>query len=226
MRYQQNILRLGVLGALEMRGLLIGGGVYLLDRFQWVTYFFVALLLISAVRLLVGSQRERDLIRESCNVCDPWIARVVLITPSVAGGRFLQGQGGRLAASPLLVALIVIETTDLMFALDSVPAVLAITRVPFTAHSSTAFAMLGLRSLYFLLAAAVDRFRYLQPGLAAILALVAAKMLLEPFVHVGVTMSLVVIACGLVLAVGASCWSEDRRRRDVPAPTSEAADKV
>ncbi len=212
-RYQRKILFLGVLGALVMRALMIAGGIYLLGRFHWITYLFAGLLLVSALRLLFGSERERDLVRQSCDACNTWIARIVPVTPSTAGGRFLQRQDGRLAASPLLVALIVIETTDLAFALDSIPAVLAITRAPFIAYSSNVFAMLGLRSLYFLLAGAADRFRRLRPGLAAILVFVAGKMLLEPVVHVGVTVSLLVIACVIALAVGASLWSERLRPR-------------
>jgi tellurite resistance protein TerC len=220
-RYQRRILFLGILSALLMRGLMIAGGVSLLGRFQWVTYLFAGVLLISAVRLLFGTERERAMVRQSCDACRTWIARVVPVSPSVAGGRFFQRHRGRLAASPLLVALIVIETTDVVFAIDSIPTVLAITRDPFVAYSSNLFAMLGLRSLYFLVAAAVDRFQYVRPGLAAILVFVAAKMLLEPLIHITVTVSLLVIIGVLAVTFGLSLWAGDRRRnRRSPAPDS------
>lgn len=135
--------------------------------------------------------------------CASWVGRVIPITPVIRGGRFWIRQNGRLVATPLLVALIVIETTDVIFALDSIPAMFAVTREPFIVYTSNVFAMLGLRSLYFLLAGVLDRFRYLRIGLAAILAFVGGKMLMSEVVEVPTSASLVVITGALALAVTA-----------------------
>src|SRR5207302_4288599 len=129
-------------------------------------------------------------------VCDSWVGRILPITPILHGGRFVIRQGGRLVATPLLIALVVVETTDLVFALDSIPAVFAVTREAFLVYTSNVFAMLGLRALYFLLARAVERFQYLRFGLAAILVFVGGKMLLAGVVAIPVWMSLAVVAGG------------------------------
>jgi len=128
----------------------------------------------------------------------------VPVTPVLQGGKFVVRQGGRTVATPLLIALVVVETTDLVFALDSIPAAFAISRVPFLVYTSNVFAMLGLRSLYFVLAGAVQRLRYLRAGLAAILAFVGAKMLLADVLPMPTWVSLAVIAGVLVCAIGAS----------------------
>jgi tellurite resistance protein TerC len=141
---------------------------------------------------------------KACAVCDSWVARILPITPVLHGGRFIVWKGGRWVATPLLIALVVVETTDLVFALDSIPAAFAISRVPFLVYTSNVFAMLGLRSLYFVLAGAVQRLRYLRAGLATILAFVGAKMLLADVVPIPTWGSLAVIAGVLVCAVIAS----------------------
>jgi tellurite resistance protein TerC len=202
---QHRVLLLGVVGALVMRALLIWLGVYLLSRFHWVIYPFAALLLIAAVRLLFGESTERRIVKEACAACGTWVARIVPVTPYMPDQRFFLHRGGRWVATPLFVALILIETTDLIFALDSIPAVLAITRDPYIVYTSNVFAMLGLRSLYFVLADVIQRFRYLRTGLAAILCFVAAKMLLSGVVEISVTVSLLVIVA-IVLAALAASW--------------------
>jgi tellurite resistance protein TerC len=202
--YQRRVLLWGIIGALVMRALLIAAGVYLLTRFHWVIYPFGALIILAAVRILWGSEKERQVVAAACAVCGSWVARIIPITPVLRGGSFVIRQGGKLVATPLLVALLVVETTDLVFALDSVPAVLAITREPFLVYTSNVFAMLGLRALYFVLAGVLDRFRYVRAGLAGILVFVGARMLLTELVEVPTWASLAVIVAVLGFSVGAS----------------------
>jgi tellurite resistance protein TerC len=204
---QRNVLLWGVLGALVMRALLIGAGLFLLSRFHWVVYPFAALIIFAAFRLVWGRQKERELVLAACAICGTWVARLIPITPQYHGGRFVVRQaerGGRLVATPLLVALIIVETSDIVFALDSVPAVLAVTTQPFIVYTSNIFAMLGLRSLYFVLARVVDRFRYLRAGLAAILIFFGGRLLLSDVVDVPTWLSLAVIAAALALSIVAS----------------------
>jgi tellurite resistance protein TerC len=204
---QRGVLLWGVIGALVMRGALIAAGLFLLNRFHWVVYPFAALIIFAAIRLLFGGQKQRELVVAACAICSTWVARIIPITPQYHGGRFWIRQterGGRLVATPLLVALIIVETTDIVFALDSVPAVLAVTREPFIVYTSNIFAMLGLRSLYFVLAGIVERFRYLRIGLAAILIFFGARLLLGEVIDVPNGVSLGVIAAALALSVAAS----------------------
>jgi tellurite resistance protein TerC len=203
---QHRVLLLGIVGALVMRALMIWGGVYLLQRFHWIIYPFAGLLLVAAVRLLFGEQAERRFVEESCAACSTWVARIIPVTPLEHGQRFLVREGGKLVATPMLVALILIETTDLIFALDSIPAVFGITRDPYTVYTSNIFALLGLRALYFVLADVVARFHYLRPGLAAILGFVACRMLLTDIVEISVVASLGIIV-GIVLVAIAASWA-------------------
>lgn len=198
---QRGVLLWGVLGALASRGLLIGAGIFVLDRFHWVVYPFAALIIFAAVRLLFGQRKQREIVVAACSVCSTWVARLIPITPMFFGRRFFVRQGGRLLATPLFVALVIIETTDIVFALDSVPAVLAVTRDSFVVYTSNIFAMLGLRSLYFVLAGAVEKFRYLRVGLAAILVFFGGRLLLSDVVEVPNHVSLGVIAVALALSV-------------------------
>jgi tellurite resistance protein TerC len=183
---QRRALLFGILGAIIMRGLFIFAGISLLQRFEWIQYIFGALLVIAAVRLLPGKKKGHS-------------------TPGPA--RFLTRWTTRLGDSPkaiFLVAVLTIEVVDLVFALDSVPAVLAISHHPFVVYTSNIFAILGLRSLYFLLAGLLERLKYLHLGLATILGFVGAKMLLAKWVHVPVGISLGVIVLVVVLAAAAS----------------------
>jgi tellurite resistance protein TerC len=211
-QYQHRVLLYGVLGALVMRGLLIAAGVTLLARFHWVLYPFAVILLISAVRLLFGEKTERRAVEESCGVCTTWVARLIPIVPYVSSGRFFTRSKGQLVATPLFVALIIVETTDLIFALDSIPAALSITRDPFLVYSSNVFAMMGLRALYFLLSGVLDQIRYLRLGLALILLFVSAKMLLEGIVDISVLVSLGFIAA-VILGVFVAPAVIARQRR-------------
>src|SRR5262245_7108996 len=211
---QHRVLLLGVASALVMRALMIWLGVYLITRFHWVIYPFAVLLLIAALRLLVGEGTERRLVRDACAACGTWVVRIVPVTPYMPDQRLFLHRGGRWVATPLFVALILIETTDIIFALDSIPAVLAITRDPFIVYTSNVLAMLGLRSLYFVLADVVQRFRYLRTGLAAVLCLVAAKMLLSGTIEVPVVTSLIVILAVVLVALAASWIIPDKRRAE------------
>jgi len=201
---QRRALFWGVAGALVMRAVLIALGLTLLARYHWVIYPFAALLVFAAARMLWGEDKERKLAEATCSLCSSWIARFVPITPVSEGSRFLARKGGRLYATPLLVALVAIETTDLLFAVDSIPAVFAVTRDPFLVYTSNVFALLGLRSLYFVLAGAIARLRFLQAALAVMLLLVAAKMLLGDALEMPPGASLAVIAGIFAAAVAAS----------------------
>jgi tellurite resistance protein TerC len=206
--YQRRVLLFGVLGALVFRALAIGAGITLIERVQWITYLFATLILFAAWRLLFGAERERTVVKKACDVCDTWIARVVRVSPVLHGHDFWRRESGRLVATPLLVALVVIETTDIVFALDSIPAVLAVTRNPLIVYSSNVMAMLGLRSLYFVLSDAVYRLRYLRSGLAALLVFTAAKMLASQWVQVSAGTSVAIIAAVLLATIAASVWQK------------------
>jgi tellurite resistance protein TerC len=213
--YQRRVLLFGVTGAVVFRALAIFAGLTLIERFQWITYPFATLILFAAWRLLFGAERERKVVKEACDVCGTWIARVVRVSPVLHGHDFWRREGGRLVATPLLVALVVIETTDIVFALDSIPAVLAVSRNPLIVYSSNIMAMLGLRSLYFVLSDAVYRLRYLPIGLAALLVFTAAKILASEWVHVSAGVSVTVIGLVLLATIAASVW---QKSTPVPAP--------
>ena len=171
-----------------------------------------ALLLFAAVRLLFGENTERRLVEESCAACTTWVAKIIPVTPMADGQRFLVRINGKLMATPMFVALILIETTDIIFALNSIPAVLAITRDPYIVYTSNIFALLGLRALYFVLADVVGRFHYLRPGLAAVLCFVACKMLLTGILEISTAASLGIIAAIVLIAIAAS-WVFPKQER-------------
>ena len=202
--YQHRVLFWGIIGAIAMRGAFIAAGTYLLGRFGWVEYVFGAILLVAAVRVV--RERQSELHGER-NVVLRVVRRVLPVRLALDGQRLVTrdpARGGRWAATPLLVALVMVEISDVAFATDSIPAVLAVTRDPFIVFTSTVFAVLGLRSLYFLLADAMRRFRYLPVGLALILAFVGAKMLLASVVLVSPLISLAVVLTILAATIVAS----------------------
>jgi len=201
---QHRALFWGIVGALVMRGVLIGLGVELLERFHWMIYPLAALLVYAAVRMLRGAEIQSRYIETGCAVCSSWVARFIPIFPTLQGSRFLVRKEGRLMATPLLVALAMIETTDLVFAVDSIPAVLALTRDPFLVYTSNVFALLGLRSLYFLVANAVRRLRFLRFGLAVMLLLAAAKLAIGAAVEIPPLASLATIALVFLASIAAS----------------------
>jgi tellurite resistance protein TerC len=215
--HQRRVLWYGVAGALVFRGLLIVAGITLIERFHWIVYPFAGLILLAAWRMVFGAEHERKAVEGACDVCETWIARVVRVSPVLHGHDFWRREGGRRVATPLLVALVVIETTDVVFALDSVPAVLAVTRDPLIVYSSNVMAMLGLRSLYFVIADALSRLRYLRQGLAVLLVFTAAKMLAEGRVHIGPGLSVAIIAAVLLVTVAVSTVAPGK-----PAPAAAA----
>ncbi len=212
--YQHRVLFWGVLGALVMRGLFIVIGAALLEQFHWIIYLFGAFLIFTGIRMAV--HRDEGL-RPEHNPVVKWARRFLPMTADYEGTRFFVRRAGKLFATPLLLVLLVVETTDVVFAVDSIPAIFAITRDPFIVYTSNVFAILGLRALYFVLAGAVAQFYYLKLGLSAILVFVGAKMALIEVYKIPVAFSLSVIATILIAAVLASLW---RARRIKPGSVS------
>src|SRR5258705_786429 len=212
---QRRVLAWGVTGALVFRAVMIIAGIVLIQRFEWIMYPFGALILFAAWRMLFAEERERRVVAGACEVCSTWIARVVRVSPVLDGHHFWRREGGRLVATPLFVALAVIETTDIVFALDSVPAVLAITRNPLIVYSSNVLAMIALRSLYFVVSDALDRLRYLRHGLAVVLVFTGAKMIGSEWVHISPGVSVAIIGLVLGATIAVSKWPR-RIRETVP----------
>jgi tellurite resistance protein TerC len=212
---QRRVLAWGVAGALVFRALMITAGITLIQRSEWIIYPFGALILFAAWRMLFAEERERRVVAAACEVCSTWIARIVRVSPVLEGSQFWRRQGGRLVATPLFVALAVIETTDVVFALDSVPAVLAITRNPLIVYSSNVLAMFALRSLYFVVSDALDRLRFLRHGLAVVLVFTGAKMIGSRWVQISPGVSVGIIGLVLVVTIAVSMWP---RRIGEPVP--------
>ena len=198
-RHQHRVLFWGVLGAILLRGTLILAGVALVRRFHWVIAVFGAILVYTAWKILFHKD-EQDA-EPADNAVVRWVARKLPMTSTIEGHHFFVRQGPALLATPLLLALIAAETTDLVFALDSIPAVFAVTDDPFLVFSSNICAVLGLRALYFVVRGALARLRYLKPGLAAILIFVGLKMLLYKWVELPTGTSLMIIAAILAIAL-------------------------
>lgn len=178
-QYQHRVLFWGILGALVMRGMMIGLGVALINWVNWVLYLFGAFLVFTGVKMLVVDTEvdpEKNRVLRLAR-------RLYPVTPHLDGQRFTTHWQGRLALTPLALVLIMVETTDLIFAVDSIPAIFAVTTNPFIVFTSNVFAILGLRTMYFLLAGAIGYFRYLKVGLSLVLVLIGVKMLLDPHGH-------------------------------------------
>lgn len=195
------VLFWGILGALVMRALFIGIGAALFQAFHWVGYLFGAFLIFTGIRLLVQRADEPDVER---NLLFRLFRRMVPTVEGYRGGRFTTVEQGRRCATPLLVVLAAVEASDIVFAADSIPAVLALTRDPFIVYTSNVFAILGLRALYFALAGMMGKFHYLKIGLSLVLAFVGAKMLLAGVWKIPIVASLGVIAILLLASVTAS----------------------
>jgi len=202
-KWQHRVLFWGILGAVAMRGVFILVGVGVLARFHWVFYLFGFFLVYTGIKMALPKKEEIDVDPEH-NVVVRLFRRFFPLAPERDDGRFFARESGRFAATPLFIVLIVVETTDLMFALDSLPAVLAITKDGFVALTSNIFAILGLRSLYFALSGVMQLFRYLKFGLAIILAFIGARMLLAAWIDISTTVSLGVIGVVLAISVLAS----------------------
>jgi tellurite resistance protein TerC len=197
-QYQHRVLFWGILGALVMRGLFIGVGAVLLAKFHWVIYLLGALLVVTGVRMAVREEKPFD---AEQNPAVRLTRRLFPVTSGYRGTHFLVHEAGRLAITPLALALIVVEFTDVLFAVDSIPAIFAVTRDPFIVFTSNVFAILGLRSLYFVLAGAMAKLHLLRYGLAAILSFVGMKMLIAEWYTIPVLVSLGVIAALLAVTV-------------------------
>jgi tellurite resistance protein TerC len=201
-KYQHRVLFWGVLGALVMRGVMIAAGALLIERFHWIIYVFGAFLVYTGIKM--ATQDEMDIEPES-NPALKLIRRFFPVTNDYREKHFFVKEtiGGklRLAATPLFVVLVMVETTDLIFAVDSIPAIFAITRDPFIVYTSNVFAILCLRSLYFLLAGVIDKFHYLKLGLSVVLVFIGVKMLASGYYHMPVWISLVVVAAVLIGSV-------------------------
>ena len=200
-QYQHRVLFWGILGALIMRGLFIGLGAALLARFEWIIYVFGALLVITGVRMALKQDEEFD---GDQNPVVKLVRRVLPVTDGYRGKHFFAMENGQRYATPLLLVLVLVELTDLIFAIDSIPAIFGITRDPFIVFTSNIFAVMGLRSLFFLLAHVVQKFHLLKYGLAVILTFVGVKMILEPWVHIPILASLAVVLGVLLISIVAS----------------------
>jgi tellurite resistance protein TerC len=209
--FQFRVLFWGIFGALVLRAIFIFAGVALIEQFEWVLYIFGAFLLYTAVKIARHDETE---VHPENNLALKLVRKVVPSTNEYDGQKLFTRRTGRRLATPLFAVLILIETTDVVFAVDSIPAILAVSREQFIVFSSNAFAILGLRALYFLLAGMAGRFRYLNVGLGIILAFVGVKMLLTEVYHFPTPLSLVIIIGVLVAAVLASLRA-DARDHDV-----------
>jgi tellurite resistance protein TerC len=206
---QHRVLFYGILGALMMRGLFIGLGTLLLARFHWVLYLFGAMLIVTGIRMAI---KRDDQFEGEKNPIVRAMRRLLPLTEDFHGKYFFVVEAGRRVATPLLLVLVLVEFTDLIFAIDSIPAIFGVTQDPFIVFTSNIFAVLGLRSLYFLLAAVVDRFYLLKYGLALILTFVGVKMLGDRFFHIEILPSLAIILGVLAASVVASMvWPVERR---------------
>ena len=207
--YQHRVLFWGILGALVMRGALIGAGSLLLSRFHFLVWVFGAFLVFTGVKMAFHDQAE---LHPEKNPLVRLARRLFPVTNDYDGQKFFTRREGRLFATPLFLVLLVVESMDLVFAVDSVPAIFAVTSDPFLVYTSNVFAILGLRSLYFLLAGVMDRFVYLKLGLSAILVFVGLKMALAEFFKVPVGISIGVIGLLLAVSVAASLVATRRRK--------------
>lgn len=218
-QYQHRVLFWGILGALVMRGVMIAAGAALVQRFMWTLYIFGAFLVITGIKMLFTSEDgvhpEKNLILRLARKCFP-------VSKSFEGQKFFTVLNGRRAITPLALVLLMVETTDLIFAADSIPAIFAVTQKPFIVFTSNVFAILGLRSMYFLLAGAMRYFRYLKAGLALVLMFIGVKMLIDPHnhdpqwwfqLHIPIAISLSVVAAILLGSIGLSLLAL-RKERD------------
>lgn len=202
--YQHRVLFWGILGALVFRAIFITAGAALLKEFHWMIFVFGAFLIFTGIRMGFS---KNDEIHPEHNPLLKLLRRFVKITPDYRGQRMLLREAGVLVATPLLAVLVIVEATDILFAIDSIPAIFAITNEPFIVFTSNAFAILGLRALYFMLVGVIDRFVYLKVGLAAVLVFVGAKMLASEWFTFPILLSLSIIAGSIGISIAVSLWS-------------------
>jgi tellurite resistance protein TerC len=216
--FQRRVLVWGILGALVMRGAMIGVGAALVQNFNWVLYVFGVFLVITGAKMFFSKQES---VEPEKNSVIRFARKLFPISPKMDGQKFLTRLNGRAMLTPLALVLLMVETTDLIFAVDSVPAVFAVTQKAFIVFTSNVFAILGLRSLYFLLAGAIGMFRFLKAGLSVVLVFVGAKMLLDPHDHapqwfqtkIPTATSLLVVAAILAIAIALSITAARREKK-------------
>jgi len=208
--YQQRVLGYGILGALVMRGLMIAAGAELIDRFNWILYAFGAFIVFAGLHMLIARESEGH---PENNFLVRYFSKHLPLTKEYRGEKFFSRENGQLFATPLFLVLLVVEISDVTFAVDSIPAVFGITHNAFIVYSSNVFAILGLRALYFLLASVLERLEYLKVGLALVLIFVGGKMIAEPWLHISVGLSLAIVLGMLVVAVAVSLLVEKRSTR-------------
>jgi tellurite resistance protein TerC len=201
--YQHRVLFWGILGALIMRGTLIVIGAALLEQFHWIIYVFGAFLIFTGIRMAWNHEEN---VEPDKNPILKLFRRFMPVTESFEKDQFFVRRAGKLMATPLFLILLVVESTDLIFAVDSIPAIFAVTQDPFIVYTSNVFAILGLRALYFLLANVMDKFQYLKFGLSAVLVFIGVKMVIVDFYKIPIGVSLAVVASILTISILASLW--------------------
>ena len=209
--YQHRVLFWGILGALIMRGTLIAIGAALLEQFHWIIYIFGAFLIFTGIRMAVQHEEH---VEPDKNPVVRFFRRFMPVTETFEKDQFFIRRAGRLMATPLFLILLVVESTDLVFAVDSIPAIFAVTQDPFIVYTSNVFAILGLRALYFLLANVMDQFQYLKFGLSAVLVFIGAKMVIVDFYKIPTGAALAVVASILAISILASLWKAKSQESD------------
>ena len=222
-QYQHRVLFWGILGALVMRGLMIWLGAQLIESYHWVLYIFGVFLILTGIKMLITD--EADEVHPERNPVLRLARRFFAVSPDYEGQKFFTQLNGRRALTPLALVLILVETTDLVFALDSIPAIFGVTTAPFIVFTSNVFAILGLRSLYFVLANAISYFRYLKYGLATVLAFIGAKMLIADLIKIPSMWSLVIVVGIIVIAMLVSMLVARRAGRPAAAKGDEGAER-
>jgi tellurite resistance protein TerC len=208
-RLQHRLLEWGLIGALLMRGAMIGLGAELIEHFSWVLYLLGAFLVYAGIRMLFY---KKEKVRPEQNKIFRFASRHLRVAHDYQGERFFVRDAGRLLATPLFLVLLVVEITDVTLAVDSIPAVFGITRDPFIVYTSNVLAILGLRALYFLLAGVIDRLQFLDEGLAIVLVFIGGKMIGEPWLHIPVVVSLAIVGAVLLIALLASVLIPPKKR--------------
>jgi tellurite resistance protein TerC len=222
-QYQHRVLFWGILGALLMRGLFIGVGAELIERLDWILYVFGAFLVITGIKMAIRQDEEFDAEK---NIVMKAARRFLRVTSRYDGQKFFTRENGLSVATPLFLVLLLVEFTDLVFAVDSIPAIFGITRDPFIVYTSNVFAILGLRSMYFLLAGVVHKLVYLKYGLGAILTFVGVKMLIAHWYHIPPSLSLGFIVLALGVTVAASLLFPGVPAADKPGHHAQGHDKT
>ncbi len=221
-QYQHRVLFWGILGAMIMRGAMIAAGSALIQRFDWIIYVFGVLLILTAVKMLRASNEE---VEPEKNFLVKLARKLYPVTPHFEGEHFFTRMNGKRAITPMFLVLLVVESTDVVFAIDSIPAIFAVTRDPFLVYTSNVFAILGLRSLYFALAGMMAQFYYLRFSLVFLLAYVGMKMLLSDIYHIPAHVSLGIIAGILAVGIIASVFRSRRQKRALANLVEESAEE-